>query len=62
MFRRLRGLAALILALVPGAISAQAVPESLSLAEAMELARLNNPIFLASQNDVDVADWDVKSA
>ena len=62
MFRRLRGLVALALVLVPGTISAQSVPGSLSLAEAMELARLNNPAFLASQNDVRVADWDVRSA
>ena len=62
MFRRLRGLVALTLVLAPGTMAAQSVPSSLSLAEAMELARLNNPTFLASRNDVTVADWDVKSA
>jgi len=38
------------------------VPRSLSLQEAVELARQNNPGFLASTNDMDLADWDVRSA
>ncbi|UCC24053.1 MAG: TolC family protein [Gemmatimonadales bacterium] len=55
----------LLLLLVPGGDSAlhgQTLPQRLSLPEAMELARRNNPGFLASQNDIAVADWDVRSA
>lgn len=62
MPRRFLGLAASVLLLLPGPGSAQEVPGTLSLAEAMELARRNNPGFLARQNDVGVADWEVRSA
>ena len=65
MVRRLAALTLpmLVCALVPsGFLHAQAVPPSLSLEEALELARQNNPGYLAARNDVDVADWDVRSA
>lgn len=45
-----------------GAVGAQAVPSSLSLSEALELARQNNPGYLAARNDIDLADWEVRSA
>jgi outer membrane protein len=48
--------------LAAGTLHAQVVPPSLSLAEALEFARQNNPAYLAARNDVDVADWDVRSA
>ena len=56
-------LIALLCASLPsGPARAQVVPSSLSLPEALELARQNNPGYLAVRNDVDVADWDVRSA
>ena len=65
MVRRIAGpvLRSLLgLLLLGGSVAGQAVPSSLSLAEALELARLNNPGYLAAQNDIAVADWDVRSA
>ena len=35
---------------------------TLTLEEAIELARNNNPDFLAQKNDADVADWNVREA
>jgi len=49
-----------VLGVVPG--SAQQVPSPLTLAEALRLARENNPQFLSLQNDVGVSDWDVREA
>ncbi len=49
-----------LLAAVP--VSAQKVPASLSLEEAVEIARANNPTYLQSQNDQVQADWDVRQA
>lgn len=62
--RRLRhALLASILGLVlPAAAAAVQNPDPLSLDEALELARANNPAFLAARNDRHVADWDLKSA
>lgn len=40
----------------------QAVPSTLSLEEAQEIALANNPSHLASRNDAQVADWDVRAA
>ncbi len=49
--------------LVPGrATTQEIVPVTLSLEEAIEIARTNNPGFQASRNDETVADWNVKSA
>jgi outer membrane protein len=40
----------------------QTVPASLSLDEALEIARSNNPVYLQAVNDRDLADWDVRQA
>jgi outer membrane protein len=53
------GLAALLLA---GSLSAQEVPASLSLEEALDIARRNNPTYLQVENDRHQADWDVRQA
>jgi outer membrane protein len=60
--RTLLAFTALTVLLAPHPGAAQTVPSSLSLDEAMELARQNNPSYLATRNDVDVADWEVRSA
>jgi outer membrane protein len=46
----------------PAAAPALQSPEPLTLERALELARSNNPAYLASRNDRRVADWDVRSA
>jgi outer membrane protein len=43
-------------------LQAQTDTLALSLDEALELARRNNPTFLASANDADVANWEVRAA
>jgi outer membrane protein len=63
--RHLTGLALPLLLcalLSTGPAFGQAVPSSLSLADALEIARQNNPGYLAVQNDVALADWEVRSA
>ncbi len=40
----------------------QAVPEELTLEEAIELARSNNPTFLTTANDQAAADWQVRES
>ena len=45
-----------------GATTQEIVPVTLSLEEAIEIARSNNPGFQATRNDQVLADWDVKSA
>lgn len=42
--------------------AAAAPPDTLTLSEAVETARRNNPGFLAARNDADVSEWDVRSA
>jgi len=42
--------------------SQEVVPVSLSLEEAIEIARQNNPTFQQTKNDESVADWNVRSA
>jgi outer membrane protein len=62
---RLGSLLALALALcgLPDPASSQPVaPASLSLEEAIELARRHSPALQASRNDQQVADWDVRAA
>jgi outer membrane protein len=41
---------------------AQDLPRSISLEEAHELALRNNPQFLATRNDIDLANWEVRAA
>ena len=60
-FPRAVVLAALLL--LPGrATTQEIVPVTLSLEEAIEIARSNNPSFQATRNNEALADWDVKSA
>jgi outer membrane protein len=48
---------------LPGMVEAQErVPDRLSLEDALRIARLNNPELLQAQNDLDLANWDVRSA
>lgn len=50
-------------ALVPSTVRAQeALPASLSLGEALQIARASNPGFLQTRNDEALADWDVREA
>jgi len=52
-----------LLACTPGAAVAQeAVPAELSLVQAIDIARGNNPTFLQARNDERLADWDVRQA
>ena len=46
----------------PAAAQAGVAPQTLSLEQAIELARENNPGFLQQRNDVDVARSSVRSA
>jgi outer membrane protein len=48
--------------LAGGPITAQEVPTSLSLEDALEIARTTNPSFLQMRNDEALADWDVRQA
>jgi outer membrane protein len=55
----------LVLALLFVCARAQAqvaVPSRLSLADAIQIARANNPTYLATRNDEALADWDVRQA
>jgi len=45
-----------------GRSAAQTVPARLSLDEALEIARENNPNFLLTRNDASLADWNVREA
>ncbi|MDT8340161.1 MAG: TolC family protein [Longimicrobiales bacterium] len=60
--RYLPALALILVLLPPGPARAQTPARSLSLGDAVELARRNNPTYLAARNDMQVADWDVRSA
>src|SRR5688500_9160123 len=50
------------LVFVAGADAQQPPKTTLTLEEAIALARQNNPAFLAQQNDLTVADWGVRQA
>jgi outer membrane protein len=47
---------------LPPAVAGQQAPPTLTLAEAMELARENNPTYLSQANDLVAARWGVRSA
>ena len=54
---------ALALLFLPGGAAAQDfVPISLTLEEAIDIARQNNPGLQAARNDEDLADWNVRAA
>ncbi len=62
MMNDLRALA-LALCLLPTALRAQeTVPSRLSLEQAIDLARAENPNFRQARNDAGLADWDVRQA
>ena len=54
--------ALVLLALMATQLVGQQGPSTLSLEEAIELARLNNPNFLSTQNDESAASWQVREA
>jgi outer membrane protein len=49
-------------AILPGTALAQEAPATLSLEEAVRLARRHNPQFRTTTNDENVADWEVAEA
>lgn len=56
---------ALVLTAIPAGaqeIPAPGMPPALSLQEALEIARRNNPAFLSTANDQTVAEWNVRAA
>src|SRR5690606_17086891 len=53
---------AILLALIPALLVAQEPPATLTLEEAIELARAYNPDFRVRANDEVAADWQVRSA
>ena len=55
-------LAVMLLALWATPLVAQQTPATLTLEDAIGLARLNNPGFLSTQNDQASADWAVREA
>lgn len=55
-------LALLMASLAVTALMAQEVPRRLTLAEAIRVARDNNPAFLSQKNDQAAADWQVREA
>jgi len=65
MYERTRGPGLALLATLlfaPGGSAQEVVPTALTLDEAIEIARQNNPGFQQTRNDEIVADWDVRSA
>jgi outer membrane protein TolC len=59
---RVVSLAAFWMAIWVTSLMAQVVPRALTLDEAIDLARRNNPGFLSTQNDEPSADWRVREA
>ncbi|MGD8278989.1 MAG: hypothetical protein PVH00_13220, partial [Gemmatimonadota bacterium] len=49
-------------ATVPEVAAAQEVSTTLSLDEALDLARRNNPDYLISEHAASIADWNVREA
>ena len=56
------GLATVSLALAAASLVAQQTPRMLTLEEAVDMARRNNPGFLSTENDLPSADWQVRQA
>jgi len=54
--------AVIALMLVPASTLAQSSAASLTLEEAIDLARRNNPVYRSQTNDAAVADWGVRAA
>jgi len=60
--RQVLGAALVLLALSATSLLGQQAPGELTLAEAIALAKTNNPGFLSTQNDQASADWQVREA
>ena len=45
-----------------GVHAQERIPEGLTLADALEIAQRNSPVFLRTRNDQAIADWDVRQA
>ena len=52
----------LLLSLAATSLVGQQAPDELTLAEAISLAKTNNPTFLSTQNDQAAANWGVREA
>jgi len=61
-FKRVLVWALSLLVLAPKLGAQEVVPATLTLEEAIEIARQNNPSLQQTRNDEAVADWDVRSA
>lgn len=61
-YRRATALLLLLGAGAPCGVAAQSVSGTLTLGDALRLARGNNPGFLSTRNDVGAADWRVREA
>lgn len=59
---RPRALAVAFLLLPLGASAQETVPASLTLDDALAIAERNNPTYLQTRNDGELADWDVRQA
>jgi outer membrane protein len=59
---RAGALAAAALLITASARAQETVPAKMSLEQALDIARRNNPTYLQAANDMDVADWDVRQA
>jgi outer membrane protein len=59
---RLPAVALVMLVAAPPVEAWQEVPASLSLQQAIEIARTTNPGFLQTRNDEALADWDVRQS
>lgn len=59
---RAGALAVAALLVTVSARAQETVPGKMSLEQAIDIARRNNPTYLQSANDMDVADWDVRQA
>jgi outer membrane protein len=62
LFRAVRLLPVIVFVFVGGLQAQQSRQATLTLEEAITLARRNNPDFLARKNDLAVADWGVREA
>jgi outer membrane protein len=59
---RALGVGLLLLAVSASGVMGQEVPAELTLEEAIDLAKANNPTFLSTQNDQPAADWQVRES
>jgi len=56
------GVGCVLLAVFATTAVGQVAPDELTLEEAIDLARTNNPTFLSTQNDQPAADWQVRES